>query len=545
MKMKKTTALALAFLILMSALAGCSKKGAITADGTSVYVPTGNTENEPVTEAEPDHPVDSALTFMKDDDLFTIKTMRDRGTDETMPLTVEINGQAIPAAGSNLYMPVGDDFQITDLYGLTASGYSIGVTSYALNVNIANVMKYSTPTELYIYDDHYYRLMNLYITTLPVIILDVGGKDIASFERECGFSMYTYGDNEFDITESDATIKTRGASSQSFEKCGLKLELKDEDGGANKIPLCGMRKDDDWILYASYSDNTHIRDVLSWHLWERITEKSEHKGALKTQYVEVIVNDRYNGLYVLMEKFDNKTLGLKDGETLVKCISWDVPASSTLFKAKKKNYTISSLEMKFPDEENAFDEMWLPMADYLRVGYEADGEGFAAEAESIVDVQNCIDYWLFLNITMLADNTWKNTYYASIDGKVYSFPWDCDISFGLSWTGVWETNFTSEDNGMWQRTYDFQFGRRLIKYIDSCRDYVKQRWEQMKNDKIADADTIIADANELWNIIHDSGAYTRNSQRWPATSKTDSLDYLEKTVRNREKWLDNYFASLD
>ena len=55
---------------------------------------------------------------------------------------------------------------------------------------------------------------------------------------------------------------------------------------------------------------------------------------------------------------------------------------------------------------------------------------------------------------------------------------------------------------------------------------------------------LIADAEEQWAILHDSGAWARNLERWPSVSTTGSLDYFKKTVRSREAWMEEYLASL-
>ena len=162
----------------------------------------------------------------------------------------------------------------------------------------------------------------------------------------------------------------------------------------------------------------------------------------------------------------------------------------------------------------------------------------------VADLHNMLEYWLFLNIAMAADNTWKNTYYATVDGKMTAYPWDLDITFGLGWNGDIANNYLYEQPGMDTRTYDFQCGRRLLKYVPGAVDYARERWTYLTLHGIADAETLIEDAHEFWDLLHNSGAWDRNLERWPSTNTTDSLDYFEKTVRSREKWLAAYLKTL-
>jgi len=58
-----------------------------------------------------------------------------------------------------------------------------------------------------------------------------------------------------------------------------------------------MPAESDWVLNASYNDRTFMRDVLAHDLGIRM-------GLLgsRTRYVELVINDVYQGVYILMEK---------------------------------------------------------------------------------------------------------------------------------------------------------------------------------------------------------------------------------------------------
>jgi len=58
-----------------------------------------------------------------------------------------------------------------------------------------------------------------------------------------------------------------------------------------------MPADDDWILYAGYNDKTLMRNVIAYD-----TARRMGRYASRTRFVEVRLNGRYHGVYVLMEK---------------------------------------------------------------------------------------------------------------------------------------------------------------------------------------------------------------------------------------------------
>ncbi len=62
-----------------------------------------------------------------------------------------------------------------------------------------------------------------------------------------------------------------------------------------------MAWDNDWVLYAPYSDKSLIRNVLAYQMgWDLGVY------APRTKLVEVVLNGSYEGVYVLTEKIKRK-----------------------------------------------------------------------------------------------------------------------------------------------------------------------------------------------------------------------------------------------
>nr|MBA3900272.1 CotH kinase family protein [Bacteroidota bacterium] len=94
-----------------------------------------------------------------------------------------------------------------------------------------------------------------------------------------------------------ASIRYRGQSSMMFPKKPYALDTKSEDGEDRDYPLLDMPSEHKWVLYASYSDKTLLRNVLSMQLFASMGHYS-----VQTRFIELVFNGDYQGLYVVMEK---------------------------------------------------------------------------------------------------------------------------------------------------------------------------------------------------------------------------------------------------
>ena len=247
-----------------------------------------------------------------------------------------------------------------------------------------------------------------------------------------------------------------------------------------------------------------------------------------------------------MERFDAKTLDLSNEDSLFKAVTWVKPSSSELRRQPSTSTECGSLEKKHPDPEDDTGGSWDILAEFMRLTYEVDGQTFAKTIDRYVDVENMIDYWLFVNLIVGVDNSYKNTFYATVDGKMYAYPWDLDITFGLRW-GEDSPNYLGHDPTLATQTFDFACGRRLIKYYPGGAQYAKQRWDDLKASGVINADSIMQTAQQYFDLLHASGAWARNKARWPDGNYAEDLSYFEDILREHIDYLDrkslNYFRT--
>ncbi|MGI8780068.1 MAG: VTC domain-containing protein [Solirubrobacteraceae bacterium] len=86
-------------------------------------------------------------------------------------------------------------------------------------------------------------------------------------------------------------IELRGQSSQAFPKKPYAIEAD------RRVRLLGMPRERDWVLNPSYTDPSLLREVLAHDAARRLG-----LAASRTRHVELRLNGRRRGVYVLMEQ---------------------------------------------------------------------------------------------------------------------------------------------------------------------------------------------------------------------------------------------------
>ena len=107
-------------------------------------------------------------------------------------------------------------------------------------------------------------------------------------------------------------IEIRGSSSQMFPKKQFAIETQDNNGNNNNVSILGLPPENDWILYAPYSDKSLIRNYLAYKLARDMGRYSS-----RTRFCELLVNGDYKGLYIIMEKIkrDDNRIDISKLET--------------------------------------------------------------------------------------------------------------------------------------------------------------------------------------------------------------------------------------
>jgi hypothetical protein len=142
-------------------------------------------------------------------------------------------------------------------------------------------------------------------SNLPIIKINTNGKTIGLINKiAADISIIDNGKTENKVTDTPTYqgkigIELRGSSSLELSpRTPYSAETRENDAITNKnIALLGMKKDNDWAFVAPYSDKTLIRDAFVYTLAKNIMP-----WAPDFRFAEVIVNDKYEGIYMVTEK---------------------------------------------------------------------------------------------------------------------------------------------------------------------------------------------------------------------------------------------------
>ena len=141
-------------------------------------------------------------------------------------------------------------------------------------------------------------------SNLPIVIIQTDNRTLTNREKTgATMKIIDNGKKRNNVTDKpngydgSIKIKLRGNSSLFFDQKRFTFETLKEDGKKNKVELLGMPADNDWVLLAPYNDISMMRDVFAFDMWNNMGH-----WAPRTRYCEVVMNDRYIGVYILCEK---------------------------------------------------------------------------------------------------------------------------------------------------------------------------------------------------------------------------------------------------
>lgn len=394
------------------------------------------------------------------------------------------------------------------------------------------------------FEEKNYIDYNLIFTDLPTVLIFTN-EDIVNEPKI--LSQIIINDLvENKVYETFAGIEIRGKSSQAYPKKSYDLELWEDKIGSdtNKEELFGLRNDDDWHLDAMYIDLSKTRNILGMETWGSFARSSHlllEEDALLYQrgnIVELFLNNNYVGIYSMNEQIDRKQLDLKkNGGILYKSDAW---YDENMFKGigvePDTSLFWSGYELKYPDEIDI--EYWTPLYDFINLVAYSDDETFIASIENVLDIQNAIDFFIFLNLIQANDNVGSNLYIFRYDEEypLAFIPWDLDLTFGNK-NSTWSVDDPDDriiTNKIFNRLYALD--------VNNYRNKVKLRWNEIYQDGIQEY--IINKLTENINNLIDSKADNRDNKKWNfETDYNERLEYIINWLNTRIDFFNNYIDS--
>lgn len=390
----------------------------------------------------------------------------------------------------------------------------------------------------------------IYFTPLPIITINPSEPIVGTWRVYSTFKLI---EPNQAVTTSGAGVEYRGGYTQLLAKKPLRIEFWEDIFGnqTKNLQLLDMRNDDDWNLTPHYNEPLRNNEIVGFELWSEISSlyyadlEPNAQNGIDLRYVELFLDNEYQGVYSLGERIDRKQLQLKKlnnnmkrGE-LYKAVDW----SNEVTFVGVSPFNNDSIESngwryKYPKPEEELS--WSNFQNFVDFVVNSSDYEFKTNIEQRFDLQNAIDYYIFINLLNATDNRGKNAYIAKYDiNEPYFYvAWDLDGILGVWWDGT-NNAATNEllSNGLFDRLLaDCSVGGFV--------DRLQQRWSELREDVITH-EHIMDLFTDSHDFLEDIGVYEREMIRWPYyIYPEDQLDYVDNWVEERIPFLDQYINSL-
>lgn len=376
-------------------------------------------------------------------------------------------------------------------------------------------------------DSGTYMQYNVVFTTLPVLRIEGAySHENEQFRavyagRMCLWNPMDPDTGRYSVKTGNLEWHIRGGWSSRMEKTPFKLNLKKKNGTNQNLSLVGLGADDDWILNPMNLDDTKLKEKLFIDLWNRRAGQVDWNEPMsRGEYVEVVIDQSYQGVYQLQRRIDGKFLNLDDRATLLKgSEDWEVPSVYTSYEI---------VHSGLPEEE-----MYGLLQEYL-----------SGNNTGILDLDNFLDVNLFLQWASAEDNAgYKNMFYLLREEdtgyRMTLLPWDTDMAWGTIWGG---NGFVYDfDTSLNRAILRMEYGRMQSFHADLDQQMAR-RWFQLREDLLTlENMTVILEREQ--QVLNASGAQNRDLERWGLYyGGEDSLENLYRALEARLAWVDAYYS---
>jgi hypothetical protein len=380
-------------------------------------------------------------------------------------------------------------------------------------------------------------------SNLPIIILNTDGATIPNEPKipaimkiiDNGPGQINHITDPGNVYDGNIGIELRGHYSASLPQKPYAIETRDGQQNELNVSLFGWPEESDWVLLANYNDKVFMRNVLAFKL-------SNEAGfyASRTKFVEVVLNGRYDGIYIFGEKLKRDSGRVDIAKLEPDEISGEPLTGGYIFKVDYFDGSNSWQSPYHPILHPEFDihfVYYYPSPEDLAVQQRNYLKSYVTSFEEALYSTNFTDpqngYQPFINsesfvnyflVNELARNNdgFKKSYYFhknrdGIDKRICAGPvWD----FDWAWKNIDECSiFANTDgsgwaflvNNCWPDVNSPDWQVRLLQ-DPAFVNLTRCRWEEMTLD--------IMNKDSLFKWIDDNTAYLWEAQerhyvRWP------------------------------
>ncbi len=314
-------------------------------------------------------------------------------------------------------------------------------------------------------------------SNLPIVVIDTHGQTIQDepkitanmkiiFNAPPGRNYVTDPGNIYD---GYVGIEIRGSYSAILPQKPYGFETRDSLGNKLSVPILNMPPENDWVLIANYNDKTFMRNTLAFDLFAHTGHYQPH-----TRLCEVIVNNDYQGIYVLTEKIKRDKNRVDISKLTAADTVGDNLSGGYIIKIDNSNgsdgwqSTYEAIDCPATGRYPYFVYSY-PKPEDILAQQKQYIQGFVITIDSILrspewadpiegyrkylDVASFIDYFIVGEVSRNVDTYKKSAYFYkdkdSTDGRLHAGPvWD----FDWAWKNINECLVNATDGSGW--TYE-------------------------------------------------------------------------------------------
>lgn len=424
-------------------------------------------------------------------------------------------------------------------------------------------------------------------SNLPIVIINTNGVEIPDEPKIEGYmGIIDNGlgnvNNQYDPPNDFAGIigiEVRGQSAQMYPKKSYGFETRDEQGENLNVPLLGMPEENDWILYAPYSDKSMLRNFISFYMGSKLDPYCS-----RIAYCEVIVNNDYKGVYLLMEKIKKDENRVSIAKLNPQDTSGNELTGGYILKVDKidPDFVYGTDGWKsfpsppYPNAMNITFQYYYPKAEDLVQQQSNYIHDYVTASENALTGPSYSDpnvgYNVYLNTGSFIDQMILNEVAKEVDKYRYStyFYKEKDSDGGKLFAGpAWDFNFGYSNVDYWPPGNDYtgwmyplvepndwgiMFWWKRLMEDPYFRNLSKTRWQNLRQNELSNEilhnaiDSIteyIDEAQqrnyERWPIL---GEYVYPNFNWQGNDYNDEVGFFETWFFNRLGWMDYNFTGI-
>jgi spore coat protein CotH len=417
---------------------------------------------------------------------------------------------------------------------------------------------------------------------LPVVTINTNGGVIVDEPKiKAKMDIFIVHTPEY---QGNIGIEIRGASSQMFPKKSYGLETRDANDEDLEVSIFGFPEEEDWILYAPYSDKSLMTNFLIYDL-----SRDMDRYASRCKFVDLEINGEYKGVYVFMEKLkrDKGRIDInklkKDensGEDLTGgyILKIDKISGNNLgdgyndqnsFTSKYKPlHSSNGQEIRYLYDYPKAEKITTQQKDYIKEYVNKFEDALASDDftdpekgyRAYIDVDSFIDFFLLNEVSHNVDGFRLSTYmHKDKNGKLKMGPiWDFNLAFGNANycgggdTDSWAYQFNSRcPNDFWAVPFWWERFLQDPEFVTR----LKARWAELRGNVLSDA-SILNKIDDYETLLNKSGSVDENFKVWQIlgvyvwpnnyVGKTyqEELNYLQEWIKSRLTWMDRAVNNL-